>query len=173
MSSITAHDMSDEAFPFRSVQQVEIGFAQVTVARITYLGELGYELYIPTEQAVHVYDLLVEEGEKNHGLVHAGLKALASLRLEKGYRDYGHDMDNTDELVSTGLAFTCDFEKEGGFVGKEAVLSHKAASKIPSKRMVQVLLHNSEPMLFHGEVLRRNDEVVGYVSTPSDNFQVY
>jgi len=106
----------------------------------------------------------VEAGEKNHGLVHAGLKALASLRLEKGYRDYGHDMDDTDELVSIGLAFTCDFEKEGGFVGKGAVRRHKAAAKIPSKRMVQVLIDDAEPMLFHGEVLQRNDKVVGYVS---------
>jgi len=106
----------------------------------------------------------VEEGEKNHGLVHAGLKALASLRLEKGYRDYGHDRDDTDEVVSTGLAFTCDFEKEGGFVGKDAVRRYKAAAKIPSERMVQVLIDDAESMLFHGEVLRRNDKVVGYVS---------
>jgi len=109
----------------------------------------------------------VEAGEKNHGLVHAGLKALASLRLEKGYRDYGHDMDDTDELVSTGLAFTCDFEKEGGFVGKGAVRRHKAAAKIPSKRMVQVLIDDAEPMLFHSEVLQRNDKVVGDIQTGS------
>jgi len=142
MSSITSHDMSDAAFPFRSVQQVEIGFARVTVARITYLGELGYELSIPTEQAVHVYDLLVAEGEKSHGLVHAGLKALASLLLEKGYRDYGHDMDNTDELVSTGLAFTCDFEKQGGFVGKEAVL------KFPPNAWCRYCLMTRSPCCF-------------------------
>ena len=87
--------------------------------RITYVGELGYELYIPTEQALHVYDRLVEAG-KAFGLRHAGLKALASLRMEKGYRDYGHDIDNTDNAFETGLGFAVDLKKPGGFIGREA-----------------------------------------------------
>ncbi len=78
--------------------------------RITYVGELGYELYIPSEQAAHVYDRLVEAG-KPFGLRHAGLKALASLRMEKGYRDYGHDIDNTDNAFETGLGFAVDLKK--------------------------------------------------------------
>jgi glycine cleavage system aminomethyltransferase T len=81
--------------------------------RITYLGELGYELYIPTEQATHVYDRLVAAGEP-FGLRHAGLKALASLRMEKGYRDYGHDIDNTDSVLEAGLGFAVDLKKPGG-----------------------------------------------------------
>jgi 4-methylaminobutanoate oxidase (formaldehyde-forming) len=72
------------------------------------------------------------------GLVHAGLKALSSLRLEKAYRDYGHDMDNTDSLLQMGLGFTCDFDKAGGFLGKEAVQAEKAKAKIPHKRLLQV-----------------------------------
>ncbi|HEY1484538.1 MAG TPA: FAD-dependent oxidoreductase, partial [Micromonosporaceae bacterium] len=87
MSLVTDADMSNEAFPFRDAHEIAIGFARVLCIRITYLGELGYELYIPAEQAVQVYDLLVTAGERV-GLVHAGLKALASLRMEKGYRDY-------------------------------------------------------------------------------------
>ena len=93
----------------------------------------SYELYIPVEFAAHVYDRIAEAGEE-HGMVHAGLKALGSLRMEKGYRDYGHDMDNTDTLLEVGLGFTCDFEKEGGFIGKEAVrfpLLHPAAVSQP------------------------------------------
>jgi 4-methylaminobutanoate oxidase (formaldehyde-forming) len=86
---------------------------------MTYLGELGYELYIPTEQAVHVYDTIVEAGRK-FNLCHAGLKALGSLRMEKGYRDYGHDMDNTDDPFEVGLGFTVKLNKPGGFIGKEA-----------------------------------------------------
>jgi len=110
-------------------------------ARITYLGELGYELYIPSENALHVYDRIVEAGE-DVGLVHAGLKALSSLRMEKGYRDYGHDMDNTDTVLEVGLGFTCDHKKPGGFIGKEAVLAQKEAAggKMLKKRLVQVRL---------------------------------
>ena len=78
--------------------------------RITYLGELGYELYIPAEQATHVYDRLVEAGAAL-GLRHAGLKALASLRMEKGYRDYGHDIDNTDSVLEAGLGFAVALDK--------------------------------------------------------------
>ena len=102
MQSITTADMSNEAFPFRAARDIDVGFARVLCVRITYLGELGYELYIPSEHALHVYDRVVEAGEA-HGLRHAGLKALASCRMEKGYRDYGHDIDNTDTIYEVGL----------------------------------------------------------------------
>ena len=101
LQSLTSADLSNEAFPFRTAREIDIGFARALCVRITYLGELGYELYIPTEQATHVYDRLVEAG-KPFGLRHAGLKALASLRMEKGYRDYGHDIDNTDTALEGG-----------------------------------------------------------------------
>ena len=88
LQGLTTADLSDAAFPFRTAREIDFGFARVLCTRITYLGELGYELFVPTEQAVHVYDLIVRDG-KHVGLLHAGLKALASLRMEKGYRDYG------------------------------------------------------------------------------------
>src|SRR5262249_23684744 len=87
LQTLTSVDLSNAAFPFRTAREIDIGFALVLCIRITYVGELGYELYIPTEQAAHVYDRLVEAG-KAFDLRHAGLKALASLRIEKGYRDY-------------------------------------------------------------------------------------
>ena len=101
---VTDADMSNEAFAFRDAHEIAVGFARVLCLRITYLGELGYELYVPAEQALGVYDRLVAAGERV-GLVHAGLKALASLRMEKGYRDYGHDIDNTDTVLEAGLGF--------------------------------------------------------------------
>ena len=104
--------------------EIDIGFARVLCIRITYLGELGYELYIPAEQAVHVYDRLVEAG-RAVGLRHAGLKALGSLRMEKGYRDYGHDIDNTDTVLEAGLGFAAALDKPGGFIGRDAVLAQK------------------------------------------------
>ena len=133
--------------------------------RITYLGELGYELYIPAEQAVHVYDRLVEGGTAV-GLRHAGLKALASLRMEKGYRDYGHDIDNTDSVIEAGLGFFVDLDKPAGFVGRDAVAAAKAAGP-PTRRLVQVLVTDPDPLLFHAEVVHRDGVPVGYVRAAS------
>jgi len=107
LQSITSADLSNDAFPFRTAREIDIGFGRVLCNRITYVGELGYELNIPAEQAVHVYDRVVEAG-KNFGLRHAGLRALGSLRMEKGYRDYGHDIDNTDDAYEVGLGFVVD-----------------------------------------------------------------
>ncbi len=165
MQSVTTHDLSNAAFPFRTAREIDIGFARALCVRITYLGELGYELYVPTEQATHVYDRLVETG-KAHGLRHAGLKALASLRMEKGYRDYGHDIDNTDSVLEAGLGFAVDLKKPGGFVGKEAVLAKKAAGPL-TRRIVQILVKDPEAMLFHAEVVKRDGKVVGYIRAAS------
>ncbi len=165
MQALTTADMSNQAFPFRGVRDIDIGFARVLCIRITYLGELGYELYIPAEQTAHVYDRIVAAGERV-GLVHAGLKALASLRMEKGYRDYGHDIDNTDSVLEAGLGFAVDLAKPGGFLGKAAVVAQKALGPL-RKRLVQVLVTDPEPMLFHAEVVRCNDRPCGYVRAAS------
>jgi len=168
VQSITASDMSNEAFPFRAAREIDIGYARALCIRITYLGELGYELYIPTEQGMHVYQRLVEAGERV-GARHAGLKALASLRMEKGYRDYGHDIDNTDPIFEAGLGFAVDLKKPGGFLGRDAVLRHKQAGPL-RRRLVQVLVKDPEPVLFHAEVVRRNGKPVGYVRAASYGF---
>jgi glycine cleavage system aminomethyltransferase T len=165
LQAVTSADMSSDAFPFRAAREIDIGFARALCIRITYLGELGYELYIPAEQATHVYDRLVEAGEPI-GLRHAGLKALASLRMEKGYRDYGHDIDNTDSVLEAGLGFAVDLDKRGGFIGREAVLAKKAEGPL-RRRLVQILVKDPEPMLYHAEVLRRNGRMVGYIRAAS------
>ncbi|MEE8437427.1 MAG: FAD-dependent oxidoreductase, partial [Candidatus Neomarinimicrobiota bacterium] len=170
MQSIATADLSNAAFPFRCAREIEIGYAKVLCIRITYLGELGYELYIPTEQAVHVYDRIVEAGKK-FGLRHAGLKALSSLRMEKGYRDYGHDIDNTDDPFGVGLGFAVDLKKPDGFIGKEAVLKKKS-QKPKTRRLAQVLVKDPEPFLFHAEVVSRNGKAVGYVRSGSYGFSL-
>jgi 4-methylaminobutanoate oxidase (formaldehyde-forming) len=114
----------------------------------------------------HVFDLfvfllsLVQE--------HCGLKALSSLRMEKGYRDYGHDLDNTDSLLESGLGFTCDYTKEKGFIGQEKVMAQKQL-KVNGlqQRIVQVLIEDSEPMMYHGEVVLRNGTPVGDIRAAS------
>ncbi|MDO8390930.1 MAG: FAD-dependent oxidoreductase [Actinomycetota bacterium] len=161
----TTADLSNEAFPFRTAREIDLGFARVLCVRITYLGELGYELYVPTEQAVHVYDLVSDAGAP-FGLRRAGLKALASLRMEKGYRDYGHDIDNTDDPLSAGFGFALALDKPGGFVGRAAVLARKAVGPL-TQRLVQLFVHDPEPLMFHAEVVRRNGVAAGYVRAAS------
>jgi 4-methylaminobutanoate oxidase (formaldehyde-forming) len=168
LQSITSVDLSNEAFPFRTAREIDIGFARALCVRITYLGELGYELYIPAEQAVHVYDRIVTAG-KSVGLRHAGLKALASCRMEKGYRDYGHDIDNTDSVLEAGLGFAVDLKKPGGFIGREAVLAKKAEGPL-RRRIVQILVKDPGPLMFHAEVVRRDGKTVGYVRAASYGF---
>ncbi|HEY7223767.1 MAG TPA: FAD-dependent oxidoreductase [Micromonosporaceae bacterium] len=170
LQALTSHDMSNDAFPYRTAREIDIGFARVLCIRITYLGELGYELYVPTEQGRHVYERIVAAGEP-FGLRHAGLKALASLRMEKGYRDYGHDIDNTDSALEAGLGFAVALDKPGGFIGRDAVAAQRAAGPL-QRRLVQVLLDDPEPLLFHAEVVRRNDKPVGYVRAASYGFTV-
>jgi glycine cleavage system aminomethyltransferase T/glycine/D-amino acid oxidase-like deaminating enzyme len=165
LAAVTRADVSDEAFGFRTARHIDIGFARVLCIRITYLGELGYELHIPAEQAIGVYDRLADAG-RAVGLRHAGLKALSSLRMEKGYRDYGHDIDNTDTVLEAGLGFAVALDKPGGFIGRDAVAEQKSAGKL-SKRLVQVLLTDPDPFLFHAEVVRRDGAEVGYIRAAS------
>jgi glycine cleavage system aminomethyltransferase T/glycine/D-amino acid oxidase-like deaminating enzyme len=165
LASVTSANVSDEAFGFRTARHIDIGFARVLAIRITYLGELGYELHIPAEQAVGVYDRLVDAG-REFGLRHAGLKALSSLRMEKGYRDYGHDIDNTDTVLEAGLGFAVALDKPGGFIGRDAVLAQQAAGPL-TRRLVQVLLTDPEPLMFHAEIVRRDGAEVGYIRTAS------
>ena len=168
LQTLTTADLSNEAFPFRAAREIDIGYARVLCVRLTYLGELGFELSIPAEQSTHVYDRLVAAG-KEFGLRHAGLKALASLRMEKGYRDYGHDIDNTDNALEAGLGFAIDLKKPGGFLGRDAVLKQKAAGPL-KRRLVQILVKDPAPLLFHAEIVYRNGKAVGYVRAGSYGF---
>jgi 4-methylaminobutanoate oxidase (formaldehyde-forming) len=164
LASVSTVDFSNTEFPFRGAREIPIGFASVLCIRITYLGELGYELYIPAAQAMHVYDVLVEAGAAV-GLRLAGLKALASLRMEKGYRDYGHDIDNTDSVLAAGLGFAVALDKPS-FVGRDAVLALRAGGPL-KRRLVQVLVQDPSVMLYHAEVVHRGGVEVGYVRAGS------
>jgi len=168
MAAVTGADMSNDALRFRAARYIDIGFARVLCIRITYLGELGYELHIPAEQAAAVYDRLVAAGQPL-GLRHVGLKALASLRMEKGYRDYGHDIDNTDSVLEAGLGFAVALDKPGGFIGRDAVLAQKAKGPL-TRRLIQVLLTDPEPLMFHAEVVSRNGRPAGYIRSASYGF---
>jgi len=163
LSGLTHADMSNEAFPYRTMREIDMGYALVKALRLSYVGELGWELYIPSEFTLHVYDLLVEAGQAV-GLKHAGLGALDSLRLEKGYRDYGNDIDNTDTPLEMGLGYFVDFDKPGGFIGRDALLWQKEGG-ILEQRLVQFLLEDPEPLLHGGETIVRDGQRVGYIRT--------
>ena len=160
LSRITHADMSNEAFPFLTMQEIDIGYALVKAIRITYVGELGWELYIPTEFSSHVYETLWENGQ-DFGLKLVGLQALNTLRLEKAYRDYGGDIDNTDTPLEVGLGAFVKFDKPGGFIGREALLALK--EKGYRYRMPQFLLEDPEPLLYYGEVIYRDGVPVGHI----------
>jgi 4-methylaminobutanoate oxidase (formaldehyde-forming) len=158
-------DWSTEAIPFRAVRRVSVAGVDVLAIRITYLGELGWELYVPAGQAVEVWDAVLAAGEP-HGIRPVGLRALSSLRMEKGYRDFGHDIDNTDDVYGVGLGFAVALDKPGGFTGREATLAAKERGT-PHHRLVQVLLADPEPLLFHAEPVLRDGVVVGEVRSAS------
>ena len=158
-------DWSSEAFPFRAARRVDIAGVEVLAIRITYLGELGWELYAPASRAGEVWDAVLAAGAA-HGIRPVGLKALSSLRMEKGYRDFGHDIDNTDDVYGVGLGFAVALDKPGGFVGREATLAAKDRGT-PHHRLVQVLLSDPEPLLFHAEPVLRDGVVVGEVRSAS------
>ena len=163
LQSLTQADLGNDAFPFRAAREIDLGFARVLCARITYLGELGYELFVPAEQTAYVYDLVTQAGAA-YDLAHVGLKALSSLRMEKAYRDFGHDIDNTDSPLEVGLGFTIDWDKD--FVGRQAVTAVKESGPL-MRRLAQVRILDPEPLMFHGEVVYRDGVPVGYVRAAS------
>lgn len=163
LQGLTTTDLSTEAFPFRSARPIDLGFAEAVCLRITYLGELGYELFVPTDMAVHAYEEILRAGA-DHGLRHVGLKALSSLRLEKGYRDYGHDIDNTDTVTGAGLGFAVAWDK--AFLGREAALRERDRG-VPRSRLIQVRVLDPEPLMHHAEVVLRDGREVGYVRAAS------
>ena len=160
LASCGPDDWSDEAFGYLTAREMEIGYNRVLVARVTYVGELGYELYIPTDEVASVWETLSAAGE----IKPVGILALNSLRLEKGYRDYGLDIENTDNPIVAGLQFAIAWDKPGGFTGRDALL---AVREDRSARMVHVLLEDPEPVLHGGEPLLHNGSWVGYVRAGS------
>jgi len=162
LAALTDADLSNEAFPFATSREIALGYALVRASRITYVGELGWELYVPTDVATHVYDTIVAAGERV-GLRHAGYHALNSLRIEKAYRHWGHDMTDEDTLLEAGLAFTAAWDKPGGFIGREALLRQRERGL--ARRLAIFALEDPEPLLYHNEPIWRDGRLVGRISS--------
>jgi 4-methylaminobutanoate oxidase (formaldehyde-forming) len=162
LQSLTPTDMSHAAFPFGTSQTIDLGYARVRASRITYVGELGWELYIPTECAMGVFDVLMEAGTA-YGLKLCGYHALNSLRMEKGYRHWGNDLSDEDSPLQAGLGFAVAFDKPGGFIGKEALQQHRAQGL--TRRLLQFALHDNSKLLHHNEPVLRDGVIVGRISS--------
>ena len=163
LQSLSSDDFSLTGFPFATARRVSIGYQSVLALRLTYVGELGWELYIPTSFALPVYDALVEAGSA-HGLRHCGYHTLNSLRIEKAYRDWSHDMGPTDTPLEAGVGFTCAWNKPGGFVGRDPLLAQRQRGA-PPRRLVQFLLTDPEPLLHHHEPILRDGVRVGFLTS--------
>jgi len=161
LEKVTTADLSNEAFPFMSWQEIDIGYWVVKAFRVTFVGELGWELQVPSYAAVQIYDLLKEAGSE-FGLRDAGMQTLNSLRLEKAYRDFGLDVDNTDNPIEAGLGFAVKLDKPGGFIGRDALAEIKARG-VPNTRMLQFVLQDPEPLLYGNELVYLNDREVGHL----------
>jgi 4-methylaminobutanoate oxidase (formaldehyde-forming) len=163
LQRLSPNDLSNEAFPYLTAQRIEVGYTPVHALRVTYVGELGWDIMIPTEFAATMYRQMREAGE-DLGFLPTGMGALSSMRLEKAYRDMGHDIDSKDNPLEMGLGFTVAWDKAGGFVGREALLKAKE-SGAPSKRLVQFLLDDPAQDLFGGEPIYCDGRHVGYMRT--------
>jgi 4-methylaminobutanoate oxidase (formaldehyde-forming) len=162
LARLTDADLSNAAFPFATSQVIDLALARVRATRITYVGELGWELYIPTEFAQGVYDALVEAG-RDCGLRLAGYHAMNSLRMEKGYRHWGHDITDEDSPLEAGLGFALAMDKPGGFLGRDALLRQKDAGL--TRRLVQFALEDPAPLLYHNEPILLGGRIVGRISS--------
>ena len=169
LAPLTKDDLSDEAFPYLTAREITIGNAPVLALRVTYVGELGWELYPPSEYGAALWTTLWNAG-KGHGLVAGGYRAIDSLRLEKGYRVWSSDITPEETPYEAGLGFAVRLEKGGDFVGREALVTAKAAG--PSKRLRCLLLEDPRSVALGNEPIRVDGRIVGRVTSGGYGFAV-
>ena len=161
MKQVSPNDFSDAAHPFGQARTIEIGYGLARAHRVSYVGEYGFELYIDTDQAAHIFETLMAVGHKQ-GMSLCGLHAMDSCRLEKGFRHFGHDITDQDHVLEAGLGFAVKLDK-GDFIGRTAVQA-KAETGL-ARRLVHFKLIDSEPLLYHMEPILRDSEAVGYLTS--------
>jgi 4-methylaminobutanoate oxidase (formaldehyde-forming) len=166
LQSVTEDDVSAEGLPFRRAKEIAVGGTPILAQRITYVGELGFELYVAREWAVQVWDRLMAAGEQPHGMAPGGYRVLDSLRLEKGYRYFGTDLTAGDDPLEAGLGFCVSWEKD--FNGRAAL-----DGKEPAHRLRTLLVGGEDyATVYGGEAIHRNGSVVGRVRSAGYGFTV-
>jgi 4-methylaminobutanoate oxidase (formaldehyde-forming) len=158
LQKVSRADFSNQAFPFATIREIGIGYATVLASRRTYMGELGWELYVPVEFAVTVFEALHGTGAE-FGLRDMGYYAIEGLRLEKAYRAWGRELTPDDTPWQAGLGWAVKLDKPGGFIGRQALVD--ARTRPLTRRLVSVVLDDPEPLLWGGEALLRDGRPVG------------
>jgi 4-methylaminobutanoate oxidase (formaldehyde-forming) len=169
LAPLTKDDLSDAAFPYLTAHEITIGEVPVLALRVTYVGELGWELYPPSEYGAALWTSLWEAG-KSQGLVAGGYRAIDSLRLEKGYRVWSSDITPEETPYEAGLGFAVRLEKGGDFVGREALVAAKAAG--PRKRLRCLVLDDPRSVALGNEPVRVDGRIVGRVTSGGYGFAV-
>jgi len=163
MQAISPNDFGNDANPFGTMQHIELGMGLARVHRVSYVGELGWEIYVGADQAAHAFDTIWAAGQ-DHGLKLCGMHMMDSCRIEKAFRHFGHDITAEDHVLEAGLGFTVKTAKPA-FIGRDAVLKKREEGL--QKRMVQFLLNDAEPLLYHNEPILRDGQIVGHLSSGS------
>lgn len=161
LEAVSPNDFSNDVNPFGTAQEIEIGMGLARVHRVTYVGELGWEVYVSSDMAGHVFETLYEAGQE-FGLKLCGMHMMDTCRIEKGFRHFGHDITCEDHVIDAGLGFAVKTDK-AEFIGRDAVLRRKETG--PQSRMLQFLLTDPEPLLYHNEPVLRDGEIVGYLTS--------
>ncbi|MDP2494720.1 FAD-dependent oxidoreductase [Shimia thalassica] len=162
LEAVSPADFTNATNPFGTAQEIELGMGLARAHRVTYVGELGWEIYVSSDMAGHAFETLFDAGQE-FGMKLCGMHMMDSCRIEKGFRHFGHDITCEDHVVDAGLGFAVKATKECDFIGKEAVIMRKESG--PKNRMLQFKLTDAEPLLFHNEPILRNGEYVGYLSS--------
>ena len=161
LSGLTPNDISDAALPFYSSMQIELGYSRIRINRLSYVGELGYELMVPMDFVAHVYEELLRVGH-DYGLAHAGFHAMNACRVEKGYKHFGHDIGDEINPFQSGLGFAVDMSKPD-FIGKSSLVGKQ---KDYQNRLVNIAVDDKDaPLLLHDEPIYCDNELVGITTS--------
>jgi len=161
LNLVSPHDFSNENHPFGWAHDIEIGMGLARAHRVTYVGELGWEIYMPTNMAAHVFETLAEAGQQVD-LQLCGMHMMDSCRIEKAFRHFGHDIACDEHILESGLGFAVKTDKPD-FIGRDAVLRKRESGL--GRRLVQFALNDPEPLLYHNEAILRDGKVVGHLSS--------
>ena len=161
LESVSPNDFSNVANPFGTAQEIELGMGLARVHRVTYVGELGWEVYVSTDMAGHAFETLWEAGQNLNAKL-CGMHMMDSCRIEKGFRHFGHDITCEDHVLEAGLGFAVKTDKSN-FIGRDAVLRKKEIGL--NMRMVQFKLTDPKPLLYHNEPIIRDGKIVGFLSS--------
>jgi 4-methylaminobutanoate oxidase (formaldehyde-forming) len=161
MQAVSPNDFGNSSNPFGTAQEIELGMGLARVHRVSYVGELGWEVYVSADMAAHAFETLWQAGQ-DHGMTLCGMHMMDCARIEKGFRHFGHDITCEDHVLEAGLGFAVKTEKPD-FIGRDAVLRKRDEGL--TARMLQFHLKDPEPLLYHNEPILRDGEIVGYLSS--------